>query len=363
MILGYFRSRILNMMKTSQIKFFLITVVLLSTSRLWAWGGRGHDTICEVAVHLVEDPSLKNFLQGRGYMMGHLCNIPDTQWRQLDAKAKAAGDPTHFIDPEIVGAIPKTLSLDLASLIKEHSQKPNQFEKGKKIFSVPREVGTSWWRVDQFMREIAALKEKFQTAKPPQSKQEEQNDEHPFNQAAHRFITMAGVMGHFVGDASQPLHSTADYDGYAQGHGGLHGYYETAVVNTFDGDLQTQVLKEARKIKKAPWLQGSTLEKMRTFSQVAFEDLPQVWKLDPVLKKSERKEEKGMSLRTPAERKPPEEAAKKYKPLIIKQMARSAKLLANLWDEAYKNAGKPNLNTYKSYKYPHTVDFLYPDYE
>ncbi|MNL81910.1 hypothetical protein D3C87_2091530 [compost metagenome] len=43
-------------------------------------------------------------------------------------------------------------------------------------------------------------------------------------------------------------------------------------------------------------------------------------------------------------------------------MARGALLLANLWDEAYVQAGRPQLAAYKSYKYPFTVDFVAPDY-
>lgn len=351
------------MTKNSLIKIFFTFFIFGISSKTFAWGGRGHDTICEAAVHLVKNPDLKNFLQGRGYIMGHLCNIPDTEWRNLDAKSKAAGDPTHFVDPEIVGAIPKTLSLDMKALIKEHTGKQNQFDKEKKIFSVPREVGSNWWRVDQFMREIASLREILQTAATPKNKGEEQDLNLPYNKSIYRFMTMAGVLGHYVGDAAQPLHNTADYDGWAKGHGGLHSYYETVVVAQIDGNLQSDILKEAKNFKNAPWLQGSTLEKMQKFGQVAYDELPALFKLDPVLKKSEQKGEKGMSIRTPAQRKPASEVVAKMRPMIVTQMARSATLLAHLWDEAYANIGQPSLKEYQHYKHPFSVEFVFPDYE
>ena len=70
-----------------------------------------------------------------------------------------------------------------------------------------------------------------------------------------------------------------------------------------------------------------------------------------------------MSLKTPAIRPPAEKGYKKFEPLITNQMARAAWLLAHLWDEAYRNAGSPELSAYKSYKYPFNVDFMYPGYD
>lgn len=342
----------------------ILTIIFVSNSQVFAWGGRGHDTICETAVYLVKDPELKKFLQTRPHIMGHLCNIPDIEWRSLAKDIRAAGDPTHFIDPEVIGAIPKTTPLDLKKIKDEYTGKQNQFEKDKKIFNVVREMGSVWWRVDQFMREILSLKEKLKNSPRPQNKSEEQDENLPYNQAIYRFMTLAGVMGHFVGDAAQPMHNSADYDGWHAGHGGLHGFYEDAVVGELPGELQALILKEARKIKNPNWLKGSTLEKMRAMSQVSFEELPKLYKMDPLVKKSEfTKNEQGMSIRTPAERKDASTVVKKMQPMIVGDMARGAKMLAHLWDEAYAELGKPSLKEYKWYKHPFNVEFLSPDYE
>lgn len=342
----------------------ILTIILVLNSRVFAWGGRGHDTICEVAVQLVKDAELKKFLQTRPHIMGHLCNIPDIEWRSLPREITKAGDPTHFIDPEIIGTIPKTTPLDLKKIKEEHTGKQNQFEKDKKIFNVVREMGSVWWRVDQFMREISKLKTPLKESARPQNRAEEQDENLPYNQAVYRFITLAGVMGHYVGDAAQPMHNTADYDGWHAGHGGLHGFYEDAVVGELSGELHSMILKEAQKIKNPAWLKGNTLEKMRTFSQVSFEELPKLFKADPLVKKSEmKKNEQGMSIRKAAERKDASTVVNKMRPMIVSQMARSAKLLAHLWDEAYADLGKPSLKEYKSFKHPFKVDFLAPDYE
>ena len=70
----------------SRVRSFLIILsamlILFSSPRpAHAWGGRGHNTICEAAAFLVKNKELKEFLQLRPHIMGHLCNIPDIQWK------------------------------------------------------------------------------------------------------------------------------------------------------------------------------------------------------------------------------------------------------------------------------------------
>jgi hypothetical protein len=172
-----------------------------------------------------------------------------------------------------------------------------------------------------------------------------------------------GLMGHFVGDTSQPLHTTANFDGWANGHGGLHAYYEDDVVSQFDGDLQALVLKEARGIKTASFLKpGSVVEKMKRLSETSLSEFDQIFKLDPVITPSTVVNEKGLEIKTPAVRQSAAVGFKRMNKIIVKQLARSSLLLAQLWDQAYVEAGRPTLSASKLYKYPLTVEFIAPDY-
>jgi hypothetical protein len=126
-------------------------------------------------------------------------------------------------------------------------------------------------------------------------------------------------------------------------------------------------LVAAEKIQRAPRLEtfltaNNTLEKMKALSITSYADVDLVLKADLLKKPSEQKEERGMKIRTVAEREPIENTIKKFEPLIVKHMARAAALLALLWDDAYLAAGKPNLDVYRSYKYPLMPDFVDPDY-
>lgn len=345
-------------------KSALLLSVLLLSSQAFAWGGRGHHSICSAASFLVKEQGLKEYLQHKPQMMGHLCNMPDFYWKSLGNEANKLGNPTHFVDIEVIGLKVKEIPTDYNKIAQDFTGKPNKYKNdGSTIKSVPNEFGSSWWRADQFMRKIEALGKDFATAAPPANFKEEQNNDLPYNKLVYDMIVSMGLMGHFVGDNAQPFHTTADYDGYGVGHGGIHAYFEDGVVGQFDGDLEALILKEARGMKNPSFLKpATTVEKMKALSFISWEEIPQILKLDPVKKKSTLVKEKGMEIKTAAEREPASVAFKKMKPIIVKDMARGAILLAHLWDEAYAKAGRPKLGAYKSYKYPFTVDFVAPDY-
>lgn len=340
---------------------FLILVGL--TSQAQAWGGRGHAAICESAVFLVKEPGLKEYLKNKPQMMGHLCNMPDFYWRSLPSEQTKLGNPTHYVNPEVAGLkIPET-PLDFKQIVETYTGKPNQFNKAATLFSVPTGFGSVWWRADQFYRRFLTFGKDLSLAPAPANPKEETDDNLPYNKAAFEMAVSLGLMGHFVGDASQPLHNTADYDGYASGHGGLHSYYEDKVVSEFDGDLQSRVLKEARAMKNPKFLKPKTsVEKMKTLSEASLDEMKVLFKLDPVKKPSTVVNEKGLEIRKAAERESPQVGYQRFNKIIVTQMARASLLLAHFWDAAYIEAGKPTLASSKIYRYPFTVDFVAPDY-
>ena len=338
---------------------FLLTAALPLSAQ--AWGGRGHDAICEASAFLVKDKNLKEFFKFRSHTLGHLCNIPDTYWRSLPGDANKVGAPAHFMDPEVLGFKINEVPLNYADLIKDYTGKENKTKEGQKIFSVSEELGSLWWRVDQFVRVISALN--FKDSPPPSEKKQFQDEANTFNAKVYEMFVDMGLMGHFVGDAGMPFHNTSDYDGYGKGHGGIHGYYETDVVSEFGPELASEIYKKALTLKSTSFLTAkTTLEKMRELSTLSAKEMDKILKLDPITKKSAVIKEKGMELKTTAERKSAAVGYKIFRSMIIEEMARSSALLAQLWEEAYIASGKPDLSKYRSYKYPFTPDFVRPDY-
>tara|TARA_B110001454_G_scaffold219179_1_gene250758 strand:- start:44262 stop:45359 length:1098 start_codon:yes stop_codon:yes gene_type:complete len=341
----------------------LVLITSFFSEKAFSWGNRGHHEICIAATHLVKDDALRPFLRFRMHSMGHLCNIPDIYWKSLGPDVGEVGNPTHYIDPEIIGMDASTLPKDYKSIMEKYTGTENLFKNnGNKIFSIPKEMGSLWWRADQFFRLITELKPSFSNIVTPKNYKEEQDDKLPYNQAVFSMIQYMGIMGHYVGDASQPFHATSDHDGWKAQHGGIHSYYEEQTVAYFGPDMQKLIADKAKTIKDAKLTSGTTIEIMQHLNTLAAKDIEKVLKLDPVLKKSEIKSDKGMDIKTPAERSPAEVGFKKFKDLIVLHMARSAVALAHLWDQSYHDAGSPSLQAYKSFRYPHTPDFIPPDY-
>lgn len=350
-------------MPTNILIIFSALVAMTIGSQALAWGGRGHASLCEAAVFLVKEEGLANYLRHKPHMMAHLCNVPDFQWRSLPSEFTRLGNPTHYINAEVIGLKLKDVPSDYRKIITTFTGKPNQAKESVNIFSVPDELGSLWWRADQFYRRAFESAKTVGTAEAPKNPKEEQDDKYTYNRAVFDMVVSMGLMGHYIGDASQPLHNTTDHDGYAANHGGLHVYYEDLVVGEFDGDLGALILKKARSLKKTPFLNGSNLiDNIRMLSEVSAEDLRQMIKLDPVTKQSSLKIEKGVSFKVAAERASPKAGWNKFNKMIVEEMARGALLLAKSWDEIYVQAGRPKLGNYKSFRFPFTVEFVPPDY-
>lgn len=354
------------------LKIFSFISILTIASVGWSWGGRGHNSVCEAASFLVQEEGLKEIMAHRSHINGHLCNIPDIYWKSLGSESNKVGNPTHWFNPEIIGLKISEVPLDYQKIVTEFTGKPNLI-KGGTIFSIPTEMGSNWWRADQLYRRAIATKDVFAKSSVPTNSKEEQDDNSDFNRSAYEFFVNLGIMGHFVGDNGQPFHSTVDHDGYLGGHGGIHSYYEEAVVTNLDYDLVSKVVRQGREFQKMALLKSSdgkvpfltkktVLEKMRALSEISASEVKTIFKLDVLKSPSVIKEEKGMQIRTAAVRPPARAVAKKFEKMIITDMGRSAALLAQLWDMAYVEVGRPHLKAYRSYKFPFQPEFITPDY-
>ncbi|MCK6598592.1 MAG: hypothetical protein L6Q37_09535 [Bdellovibrionaceae bacterium] len=301
----------------------------------------------------------------RPHTLGHLCNIPDIYWKSLGATANELGSPSHYIDPEVIGIKIQDIPLDFKKLEQEYSGKKNQFKPEKNIYSLAREMGSLWWRAQQFFDLTLNLKPAFAKSDLPKNFKEEQDEKLPFNQTTFKMIEYFGLIGHFIGDAAQPYHSTADFDGYESGHGGIHAYYEEMLVAQFSSEIEGDIVKNAKSLskKQKAFLKGNSfIEQIKNLSTLSHSEIEIIKNKDPILKKSEVKKEKGMEIKTAAQRKPANEGFKIFKNIIITDMSRAALLIAQTWESSYEALGSPKLSAYKSYRYPFTPDFVEVNY-
>jgi hypothetical protein len=160
-----------------------------------AWGNEGHRLINRLAADTLP-ADVPAFLRSQTALneIEYLGPEPD-RWRShAEAELNAAQAPEHFINLEpadALGPLPR-LRMDFEAKVFAAGQRP------EKVGLQPWEATEIWERLKAALREYRRLSAAGQ-------------DTRPVEQAA---IFYAGWLGHYVGDGSQPLHTTIQYNGW-----------------------------------------------------------------------------------------------------------------------------------------------------
>ena len=186
--------------------FLVISSGLLTQQTAQAWGALGHEIVAGVGARLAE--SGNQFWTLNSGALVDFSNAPDRVWKR--APFAVDEKPTHWFHFDVYSP--------------NNSAIPTLFDSFSKVLSkygdeTLTENGTAPWRADQF-HELAemALRSKDLSAA----------------------VQWAGVMAHYVGDLSQPLHVTKNYDGQLTGQKGIHAWFETANLKSIDAVELTQ---------------------------------------------------------------------------------------------------------------------------
>lgn len=161
----------------------------------FAWGNEGHRMINKLAAAALPE-SVPGFLRSDNAVaeIEYLGPEPD-RWRsRAEPELSAAQAPEHFIDLEpadALGPLPHN-RLDFEAKVFAAGERP------EKIGLQPWEATEVWERLKAALREYRALSAQGKSTREVEA-------------AA---IFYAGWLGHYVGDASQPLHTTMQYNGW-----------------------------------------------------------------------------------------------------------------------------------------------------
>jgi hypothetical protein len=166
-----------------------------------AWGNEGHMWINLVAARHVPS-EMPGFLRGAEGRLAYLGPEPD-RWRSpTEPFLKNAQEPDHFIDLELVEGM--DLPVGRYPFLKLLEQR--RLQGGANAAELePDKVGLQpYITMEVYGRLKAALREwrKLKTANQ-KTEAVEQNA-----------VFYAGWLGHYVGDGSQPLHTTIYYNGW-----------------------------------------------------------------------------------------------------------------------------------------------------
>ena len=152
----------------------------------------------------------------------------------------------------------------------------------------------------------------------------------------------AADLGHYIGDAHVPLHTTLNYDGQLTGQKGLHSLWESFVPELRINQYQLYNAHKATYIKnpsEAIWIDirvaaGLVPELLAIEKEVSIQFKPE----------TKYKTQMRYGRETKVYTKEFAEAyANGLGPTVNKQLIASANMIADFWYTAWVNAGKPAL--------------------
>ena len=194
-------------------RFACLTLTLFLSARAFAWDYELHRLVNELALTslptnfpaFVREPAARE-------RIAFLAGEPD-RWRNTtDLTLKHVNSPEHFLDIEDLapyGLTPTNVSAFrhefVAQLAVERAKNPSKFPGADPLKDTERNrwlPGLLPWRITE---DYAKLKSAFSYLK---TFEQHGGTADEIANAQANVIYLMGVMGHFVGDAAQPLHTT-----------------------------------------------------------------------------------------------------------------------------------------------------------
>src|SRR5476651_403786 len=199
-------------------KLFSIAVAISAfVFNAGAWDYEGHHAINELAVASLPADfgiDLTPALKGR---IAFLAGEPD-RWRNVtDLPLKHFNGPDHYFDLEdlkLCGLTPETLPImrydfvaDIAVARAAHPDKFPTIDPAKDADHTRELDGFLPWAITEYYEKLKSDFTVLKVMRKYGTLEEVAN-------AQADCVYVMGVMGHFVGDGSQPLHTSANYDGW-----------------------------------------------------------------------------------------------------------------------------------------------------
>jgi hypothetical protein len=157
-----------------------------------------------------------------------------------------------------------------------------------------------------------------------------------------KILRLSADLGHYVGDAHVPLHTTKNYNGQLTGQEGIHAFWESRLPELFSTDYNFL-------IPKATYVENVQLKVWEAIIQ-SHQLLDSVLLIEKRLERDFKGqkfsfETKGRQTVKVYERSYSEAYHRALNGMVEQRMRDAIKLTADLWYTAWINAGQPDLHT------------------
>lgn len=281
-------------------KHILLVSLLAMSTDAFAWGRRGHQIVGETGATLAAIATNTPGLKAHSFDFGYYANVPDIIWKK--PATYAFEKPQHFMDMEIFERAFKAKPEIKDPLLLSRKDFEAAFP------DVKEDDGRLFWRVRELLERIHAVA--VQLRELPEPKGQARQD------LQAKWIVPAGVLAHYLGDLSMPLHVSENYDGHLTGQKGIHGFFEDACVDELYPKLAVAVDARARKEWPAFTKANATKTTTELLLALTEKSKGRVKELLAIDKKGGRA---------------PKKVCAKYEPLMIRAMTDSSLALAELY--------------------------------
>lgn len=183
-------------MKNKLIIFSLIIVIISSFKLSFAWGNKAHRLVNIRAIEML--PEEMNLMKEWKDYIGEHASDPDIR---RDNGTDTTEWPKHFIDIDFYSEfVAGKMIYDKDELISLYSA-----ETVTKMGLLP------WAALEAYNKLVQSFKEKNRD----------------------KVLIFAADLGHYVADGHQPFHTMLNYDGQLTDQKGIHGRYESEMVNRY----------------------------------------------------------------------------------------------------------------------------------
>jgi len=280
----------------------LLAIVLIT---MGSWGFLVHKTVHQLAVYELPAEMVPFFYQN---MENLVTNAPRPDMRRNTDSTEAT---KHFIDLEMYGKdAVNTMPEDWASAVKKYSK-----DSLLKYGYVPYHV--------------VVMKGKLTAAFKTGNKDS--------------ILFYAADLGHYIGDANVPLHTTVNYDGQLTDQKGLHSLWESTIPEIEIGNYMLYSSHKATYLKNPQAAIWVAVRRAAALVPVMMETEKQVSKNFTEAQKFRVQIRRGRESKSYTT-----EFAKAYaaalKTSINDQLLNAANLIADFWYTSWVDAGKPNLS-------------------
>lgn len=264
--------------------------ICLASAPAWPWDARTHRLIARLAIDVLPENSLKRIFEMHDAELQEDAVAPDEILRPRYGKAEAI---RHYIDLEYYGSDP------FAQL------KPDREKMEREYGAQTLEVsGTLPWTIDEIARQVEQAWSQGDCAQA---------------------ILLSGYLAHYLGDATQPLHTTKYYDGFPQDRG-MHSRFEGAADRSV-GEIE-QLARPQVHLEKIDSVWSSTIVEL---------------KHSHALVAATMDADRAARTATGAKRGNGFDRAlmQREMPMVAQQVAEAASTLASVWLYEWNQAGSP----------------------